>query len=66
MKLNNIEKITPEIKNKIIEEWNEIANQYEGISSEQKKFAWVEFSGKIEKEYNLDAWQVWKLVRGKK
>ena len=34
--------------------------------SEESKLAWVEFSGKIEKEYGLTAWQVWELVGGKK
>jgi len=59
-----MEKITPEIQNKIIKEWNEIAKKYKDL--EERKVAWVEFSGKIEKEYGLTAWQVWELVRGKK
>jgi hypothetical protein len=57
--------LSPEIQNKIIEEWNEIAAKHEKYS-ESGKLAWVEFSGKIEKEYGLTAWQVWELVREKK
>ncbi|MBU0670566.1 hypothetical protein KKF29_00230 [Patescibacteria group bacterium] len=58
--------LSPEIQNKIIEEWNEIVKKYGDYPSEPKKIAWVEFSGKIEKEYGLMAWQVWELVRAKK
>lgn len=61
-----MEKIAPEIQNKIIEEWNEITKKYGDVPSEERKIAWVEFSGKIEKEYGLTAWQVWELARGKK
>lgn len=58
--------LSPEIQNKIIEEWNKIAKKYGDVPPEERKIAWVEFSGKIEKEYGLTAWQVWELVRGKK
>jgi len=60
-----MENITPEIQNKIIEEWNQIASKHIE-HSESSRLAWVEFSGKIEKEYGLTAWQVWELFRGKK
>jgi hypothetical protein len=62
-KKKGMEKIAPEIQNKIIEEWNEIAKNHIP-HSESSKYAWVEFSNKIEKEYGIDAWTIWKMVRG--
>ena len=59
-----MENITPDLKDKIIAEWKEITKKY--IDSESRKLVWAEFSRKIEKEYDLTAWQVWELVRGKK
>jgi hypothetical protein len=59
-----MENITPDLKDKIVAEWKEIAKKY--IDSESRKLIWAEFSRKIEKEYGLTAWQVWELVRGKK
>jgi hypothetical protein len=65
-KKKKIENFPPEIKSKLIAEWEEIAKQYGDFSPEKRKLAWIDFSKRIEKEYSLDPWSIWLIVRSKK